>query len=259
MVGSVNESKPPAKATPLNADAAQRAAGRPVASAGAELESSEVLALPRSDAPPLAVGDRDLSKLRSTISSRETLVENARPRSHVAGRSASLATNMGSAKPCATACRRVVAADAAKAGTTLLAARKPELERIAAKERALASLEKLPTVRRAEDPLSWRELRTEPEYAARSVSGAPTTATRDARPASLGDERASLDNQVDWFAESKYAWREISTKLKPAVKPVGAPETAKSDAPSSLDKMLAKPIEKQAISPAEGLWQVCPR
>ena len=103
MVGSVNESKPPAKATPLNADAAQRAAGRLVAAAGAELESSEVLALPRSDAPPLAIGDRHLSKLRSTISSRETLVENARPRSHVVGRSASLATNMGSAKPCATA------------------------------------------------------------------------------------------------------------------------------------------------------------
>ena len=264
MILPVAESQPPAKATPLDAETCHRAAVLPAAASGAKLKNSQ---RSRSDALPFATGDRELSKLRSTISFREALDKNASCRSHGVGSSASLAAEAGAAdvELSATATRRALAPDATgKAGGTLSAAREAELQRIAAKERELAALEKLPTAWRAEDALAWRALRAKPAYAARFVSGAPTTAASDARLSldamqAKQRERASLDDQVGRLVESKFVCRELSAVYEPAARSVGAPATAKSDAPSSLDEMLAKPIEKKTISPANGLWQVCAR
>ena len=258
MIGCVDESKPPAKATPLNAEPAQGDAARVTALSVAKLKSREVPAFAHSDAQPSEVDDHALSK-RFTTSSGNVVDANGPSGPKYIGRSASLdegPEEAAEAEACAASGERPVAHDAAKACRPLLAARDAELEQMAANERELASLEQLLTAWRAEDQLAWRELHGEPDDAARSV-GMPTTATSAAQLAQR--ERASLDNQIDWLEESKLAWRELYAKIETDARFASAPAKAKSAAPSPRIAMLAKPIEKRTISrsaAANGLRQV---
>ena len=267
-----DESKPPAKTTPFDADADRHF---PPLAPSAKLKSSGHLASSCSSAAlPAAVED---DKLRFTMTFREALGSKEAPSSrrsiHVVGRSASLAAEPGpaNAQAGASSGERPVVPEAAEARRELCAAaRSAELERIAAK---LASLEKLPTDWRAEDKLAWHELRVESmrvksECMVRSA-GVPTTATRDT-PSSLDaamapqQEHASepLDNQIDWLAETRFALRGLFSKPEHVIRSVSTSTMATSDKWPAFDPMLAKPIKKVTVSrtgaaaKANGLWQV---
>ena len=88
MIGSISEfdgeSKPPAKVSPLDADADQRAVGLPPAAAGAKIESIEDSTFSRSDALVSTIDDHE--QIAAKLASLEKLPTDWRAEDQLAWR-----------------------------------------------------------------------------------------------------------------------------------------------------------------------------